>query len=67
MTVPNRTSAALLPLALLLSACGAAQEARPEAALPVRPQASQCPRFPMPPASLMEPPAIVDFLDLNAS
>ena len=51
---------ALLPLALLLTACGS----RPERPQPISAVAEQrqCPAYPLPPAGLLKPPAKTDFL-----
>ena len=56
---------ALPPLALLLSACAA----KPQAPQPIPALAEQrqCPPYPLPPASLLKPPAKTDFLSPTAS
>ena len=47
-------------LALALSAC--ASKPAPPQAIPVLAQQHLCPSYPLPPASLLKPPAKVDFL-----
>ena len=57
--------AALLPLALLLSACaGRIQSPQP---IPALAEARQCPAYPLPPTRLLQPPVKTDFLTPTAS
>ena len=54
----NMKHALLLP-ALLLSACATVPKPQP---IPAVAEQRQCPGYPLPPASLMTPPAQTDFL-----
>ncbi len=47
-----------LALALLLGACAKTPPQR----IAVLPETRQCPAFPLPPESLLKPPARIDFL-----
>lgn len=53
---------ATMPLLMLMGCAGH----RAEPALTVRPQISQCPALPVPPAELMKRPAQLDFLSPSA-
>ena len=46
-------------LALLLSACASQPKPQP---VPVLAEVHECPRYPLPPAALLKPPAKTDFL-----
>jgi len=50
---------ALPPLALMLGACATSPKPQP---VPVLADSHQCPAFPLPPATLLKPPAKTDFL-----